>query len=83
MFPIVVSSMKTKSAAAKPSPAISKKTKRVLWAKERASAISKAIRRFERDIEEIIEQLEDAEDHVLTLKESLRDILDMIDDIDE
>ena len=75
--------MKTKQTTSKPPASISKKTKRVLKAKERASAISKAIRRFERDIEEIIEQLEDAEDHVLTLKESLRDILDMIDDEDD
>ena len=83
MFQIPVSSMKTKSSSAKPSPAISAKTKRVLKAKRRASAISKAIRRFERDIDGIIQQLEDAEDHVLTLRESLRDILDLIDDIDE
>ena len=75
--------MKTKQTTSKPPATIPKKTKRVLKAKERASAISKAIRRFERDIEEIIEQLEDAEDHVLTLKESLRDILDMIDDEDD
>ena len=83
MFQIPVSSMTTKSSSAKPSPAISAKTKKVLKAKRRASAISKAIRRFERDIDGIIQQLEDAEDHVLTLRESLRDILDLIDDIDE
>ena len=64
------------------SPEDSKKSKD-MKAKKSISKLETSIQKFESSIDEIIEMLEDAEDHVLSLKKNLSDILELIDEDSE
>ena len=57
-----------------------KKAEAVVNARKKSLSINQALKKYESDIDEIIEMLEVAEDHVLSLKKQMAELLELINE---